>query len=59
MKFKKILSVVLSAALIASSAAFAVSAKEPVKEYNYVALGDSITSGFGLENDTGLSKSLH
>ena len=55
MKFRKIVSVALSAALIASSVSLSAFAKETEdKTYHYVALGDSITSGFGLENDTGL-----
>ena len=49
MKFRKILSVVLSAALLAGSVSFSAFAKETEnKTYHYVALGDSITSGFGL-----------
>ena len=55
MKFRKLLSVVLSAALMASSVSLSAFAKETEdRTYHYVALGDSITSGFGLENDTGL-----
>ena len=53
MKFRKILSVALSAVMLAGSSSVAVSAKETEKKYDYVALGDSITSGFGLENPTG------
>ena len=49
------MSVVLSAALLAGSVSLSAFAKETEnKTYHYVALGDSITSGFGLENDTGL-----
>ena len=50
MKFKRILSVALSAAMLVGSSSVAVSAKETEKKYDYVALGDSIAAGFGLEN---------
>ncbi len=53
MKFRKILSVALSAALVASSASLSVFAEETDKKYDYVALGDSIAAGFGLENSDG------
>ena len=50
LKFKKIISAVLSAVLLVSSAGVTAFA-ENKKEYNYVALGDSIAAGFGLHND--------
>ena len=50
MKFRKIMSAVLSAVLLVSSAGVTAFA-ENKKEYNYVALGDSIAAGFGLHND--------
>ncbi len=53
MKFRKILSVALSATLIASSVSLSAFAKETDKKYDYVALGDSIAAGFGLENSDG------
>ena len=53
MKFRKILSVALSAALLASSVSLSAFAKETEKKYDYVALGDSIAAGFGLENSDG------
>ena len=54
MKFRKILSVALSATLIASSVSLSVFAKETEdKKYDYVALGDSIAAGVGLENSDG------
>ena len=54
MKFRKILSVALSATLIASSVSLSAFAKETEdKKYDYVALGDSIAAGFGLENSDG------
>ena len=40
----------LSATLLVSSISLSAFAKEPNKEYNYVALGDSIAAGYGLEN---------
>ncbi len=53
MKLKKILSVALSAIMIGNIACAAVSAEETpsAKTYNYVALGDSIAAGFGLDGD--------
>ncbi len=51
MKFKRILSVVLSAALITSTTSLSVFAKGGEKKYDYVALGDSIAAGFGLSGD--------
>ena len=55
MKLRKILSVVLTAALVGTSAAVAVSAQEvpTEKTYNYVALGDSIGAGYGLTVNSG------
>ncbi len=52
MKFGKAFAVGLSALLIANSASVLVSAKEDTadKTYDYVALGDSIAAGFGLES---------
>ena len=44
------MSAVLSAVLLVSSAGVTAFA-ENKKEYNYVALGDSIAAGFGLHND--------
>ena len=53
MNVKKILSVALSAVLIGTTASLAVSAAPAVKTlpktYHYVALGDSIAAGYGLE----------
>ena len=51
MKFKRILSVVLSAALITSTTSLSVFARGGEKKYDYVALGDSIAAGFGLSSD--------
>ena len=51
MKFKRILSVVLSAALITSTTSLSVFARGGEKKYDYVALGDSIAAGFGLSGD--------
>lgn len=50
MKIKKILSVALTAVLIGSSSVLPVCAKTnaPDNTYSYVALGDSISSGYGL-----------
>ncbi len=51
MKFKRILSVVLSAVLITSTTSLSVFARGGEKKYDYVALGDSIAAGFGLSSD--------
>ena len=48
MIFKKILAGVLSATLLVTATSVTAFAKETKKEYNYVALGDSIAAGFGL-----------
>ena len=53
MKFKRILSVVLSAALITSTTSLSVFARGGEKKYDYVALGDSIAAGFGLSGASG------
>lgn len=61
MRFKRILSVALTAALIGSSSVLAVSAKTsaPDDTYNYVAFGDSIAAGYGLgASDDPASKAL-
>ncbi len=52
-KSKKILSVVLSAVMISSSACLVATAEttKSDKTYDYVALGDSIAAGFGLSSD--------
>lgn len=51
MMLKKIVSAALSVALLGSSATLCAFAGEPEtqKTYNYVALGDSIGSGYGLD----------
>ncbi len=51
MKLKKILAVALSAIMIGNIACVVAVAEDskPAKTYNYVALGDSIAAGFGLE----------
>ena len=47
--FKRVLSILLSVAMLGSVATLIVSAEEtPAKTYNYVALGDSIAAGYGL-----------
>ena len=54
MKLKRCLSMLLAVMLVACTiphAAFAEAAEKKV--YNYVALGDSITAGFGLTSDAG------
>ena len=50
MKFKRVLSIVLSAALITSTTSLSVFATNEEKKYDYVALGDSIAAGFGLSS---------
>ena len=48
---KKIISLVLAAVMLSGLACVAVGAEETEeKSYRYVALGDSIAAGFGLEN---------
>lgn len=55
MKIKHIISIALSAVLLGSTAATAASAQETnVKTYRYVALGDSVTAGYGLSGATTL-----
>lgn len=50
MKVKRILAITLSALMITGTvSSAAASAQETPKEYNYVALGDSIAAGYGLE----------
>lgn len=52
MKAKKLLSVTLSAILLGSTVSLAASAAPiatPPKTYKYVAMGDSIAAGYGLE----------
>ena len=51
MIFKKILAGVLSATLLVTATSVTAFAKETKKEYNYVALGDSIAAGFGLSSN--------
>ena len=51
---KKIISLVLAAVMLSGLACTAVGAEETEeKSYRYVALGDSIAAGFGLENEGG------
>lgn len=51
---KRIICLLLSIALLSGLACTAVGAEESEqKTYRYVALGDSIAAGFGLENETG------
>jgi len=51
---KKIISLVLAGVMLGGLACPAVSAEETEeKTYRYVALGDSIAAGFGLENESG------
>ena len=51
---KKIISLVLAGVMLSGLACTAVSAEETEeKTYRYVALGDSIAAGFGLENESG------
>ena len=53
MKFKRILSVILALALLASTCCIAATAEEaPAKTYKYVAFGDSISAGYGLSEET-------
>ncbi len=53
MKLKKVVAVALTAALVGSTAVTAVAAKTttPDDVYHYVALGDSITAGYGLTSE--------
>ncbi len=55
MKLRRILSVILTSAIIAGTAVTAASAKTETTEktYNYVALGDSIGAGYGLSASGG------
>lgn len=48
MKFRKIVAVAVSAALLVTSISIPVFARGGEKKYDYVALGDSIAAGFGL-----------
>ena len=51
---KKIISLVLAGVMLGGLACTAASAEETQeKTYRYVALGDSIAAGFGLENESG------
>ena len=56
MKLKKMIAIALSAALLCSSVSLVASADDQTaksKTYNYVALGDSISSGYGLSSSDG------
>jgi lysophospholipase L1-like esterase len=54
MKLRKIVSLVLAVIMIGSCTLTAFAADTPEKQtFNYVALGDSIAAGFGLENESG------
>ena len=51
---KKIISLALATVMLGGIACPAVGAEETQeKTYRYVALGDSIAAGFGLENESG------
>ena len=50
MKFRKIVAVAVSAALLVTSISIPVFARGGEKKYDYVALGDSIAAGFGLSS---------
>jgi len=51
LKFRKIVAVAVSAALLVTSISIPVFARGGEKKYDYVALGDSIAAGFGLSTD--------
>ena len=52
---KKVISLLLTVVLLFGvfSTAIGAEAAKPKRTYNYVALGDSIAAGYGLENETG------
>lgn len=55
MRMKRVISIALSAVLLGSTATVAASAQETevkTKTYHYVALGDSVTAGYGLSGPT-------
>ena len=52
MIFKKIIAGVLSVTVLVTATSMTAFAKQTEKEYDYVALGDSIAAGFGLNRTT-------
>ena len=61
MRMKRVISIALSAVLLGSTATVAASAQETevkTKTYHYVALGDSVTAGYGLSGTTTFEKHL-